>query len=227
MPRPKWVRGVFSYVKKSMSTEQTTQKLTLQDVDKKVFQRFLKVSMAYIAVIMVIACFLSPTELHLAHRFPETFGWTSSLVTPRAEFPRTATDASIVFKSVPVILIGMLGFVLAMGGFWLGIMKFSEILVEHARIFAQEGEWENVATVLSSFNNSGQHFLDRSGEAHYLLSVALRKTGKGDMSRIARDFVLKRRSKSEWADKLREASQAITPHGSSPANRRRKSRPKN
>jgi len=177
---------------------------------------------------MLFAYLLIPSEITLAHRFPVAFGWTKSgdwaTNTPIRMYPFTRADADHVFKSIPVMTIGAVSMVVVMCIFYLGILKFSKTLLQYARKFAETDEWTNVASVLASFNNSGQHFLDRTGEAHYLLSIALKKVGKPEMSRKAKDFVLNRRASSEWAEKLRDVSYSITAHGPNPAKKKSRSR---
>ena len=76
-------------------------------------------------------------------------------------------------------------------------------MLGYARSFMERKQWSDAATVLASFDQSGQHFLDSTGEAHYMLVQAYKMTGKPKSSEKAREFVLKNRPKSEWAAKFR------------------------
>lgn len=209
-----------------MSTDPDLKPLTIQDVDRLIRKHFLLRIIPFLILAVILGVVFIPFEIYLSHMFPKAFGWTQSgswaTATPLERFPFTRSDTDHVFSSMPVRMMNGFGALVVLWLFYLLIFQFSKKLIEFGRRFAETGEWENVANVLSSFNNFGNHFLDRTGEGHYLLSVALKKIGKPELSRIAKDYVLKKRPDSEWAEKLRSSNQPVSVRGSSPSGKTRK-----
>lgn len=203
-------------------------RLTINDVDKRLRKSMFVSALLLTFFVLIVPMALIPTEVALARHFPAAFGWSATganaTTTALAQYPLTKGDTTRVFQSLPVRAIGGLSALLVLLVFALGISRTNKQLLEYARKFVEYDEWNNVVSVLLSFNQSGQQFLDRTGEAHYLLSMGFKKMGKPELSKQAKDFVLKRRSKSEWAQKLQENSQAITAHGPNPARRKMRKR---
>ena len=104
--------------------------------------------------------------------------------------------------SVPALIVDFISVAIIMGVFFYGSNRLAKSLTDYGRNFVKHGQWEDAEYVLNSFNNWGQHFLDVSGEAHYLLSIALQKRGKYETARKVREFVVKNRANSEWAEKI-------------------------
>lgn len=103
--------------------------------------------------------------------------------------------------------------------FFLGVARVSAERLKFGRRYIQEQRYSETAAVLESFTQFGQRFLDRSGEAHYLLSQAYQKLGLSAKSKKARDFVIKHRPGTRWAGLA--ASEIIAP----PSARTVKTRP--
>jgi hypothetical protein len=103
--------------------------------------------------------------------------------------------------------------------FFLGTSKFFAARLQFGRDFIQKKQWKEAVASLEAFSHMGQRFLDRTGEAHYLLSVALDHQGKIAAAQKARDFVLKSRPTSAWAGELRKMEE-IRPRASRLTNKR-------
>ena len=186
---------------------------TIAEVDARLRKLFIVYGGLMGALLIGFTFAMIPLQSGLAHRFPAEFGWSPSCPTPKALYPSlagAAVDFNRVFTSPPCIVIDLLSAAIIMAIFTRGIHSLNRQLIAYANHFAGRGDWASAATVLESFNQSGQHFLDSTGEAHYLLSKALVKIGKPQGAAKARDFVLKRRASSEWAAQLRseESSQS-------------------
>jgi len=87
---------------------------------------------------------------------------------------------------------------------FIGTSHFFAVRLRFGREYVEKKQWKEAVAALEAFNHFGQRFLDRSGEAHYLLSVALGHMGRIDDSRKARDFVTHARRGTEWARKAKE-----------------------
>jgi len=178
----------------------------IADVDKRLRSIFLKNGIGLAFILLVMPAALIPIQWKLSHLFPTAFGYQSmgqnATSTPRAFYPGTNADCTHVFSSMPSIAIDVLSAGLIMFLFWKGICKINNLLLGYARSFAERKQWADVGTVLESFNQNGQHLLDTTGEAHYLLSIALKRIGKPQAAQKARDFVLNRKGRTEWAQRL-------------------------
>ena len=105
-------------------------------------------------------------------------------------------------KNPASIAIDFLSGILIMAIFFNGSNRLAASLLEYGRNFVNRGQWADAEDVLGQFNQWGLHFLDPTGEAHFLLATALGKRGKRESAGKARDFVLKYRTDSEWAQQL-------------------------
>jgi hypothetical protein len=105
--------------------------------------------------------------------------------------------------------------------FFAGQNKQSALRVDFGRRYLAEGRFKEAAAALGSFAEFGQRSFDRTGEAHFLLAQALDKVGKKEKAEQARQFVIKHRAGTPWAEKL--AGTARIPAAPSAAQLRRKS----
>lgn len=108
---------------------------------------------------------------------------------------------------------------IVMAPFFIGTNKFFATRLRFGREFVKTERWKEAAASLEAFSHMGQRFLDRTGEAHYLLSVALNHQGKLAQAQRARDFVLRSRPASPWAEELRKAELAKARASRPPAKR--------
>lgn len=97
----------------------------------------------------------------------------------------------IDFASILIVLIP----------FYVGIGKIFDARLKIGRDLVAKKEWKQAVAALDPFEMMGQRMLDRTGEAHYLLSLAYTGLKKTDKATKCREFVLKNR-KGEWAVKL-------------------------
>jgi len=182
------------------------------EVDKRLRSIFLKNGLILAFIVLVTPLALIPIQWKLSHAFPVLFGYTTvgphATTTPMALFPGTTADCTRIFTSVPAAVMDFASAGLIMFLFWAGITKINAMMLGYARSFAERKQWSDVAGVLESFNQSGQHLLDTTGEAHYLLVVALQRIGKPKSAQMARDYLMKRKSHTEWAKKLLSQEQA-------------------
>ncbi len=95
--------------------------------------------------------------------------------------------------------------------FFLAVERMKAIRMKFGRRYIQSGEWKQAAAALEPYTHFGQRFIDSSGEAHYLASIAQDRLGKRAQAQRNRDFVLNHRKSSEWAAKLREKLQSKAP----------------
>ncbi|MGO8671792.1 MAG: hypothetical protein ACLQVD_10555 [Capsulimonadaceae bacterium] len=91
-------------------------------------------------------------------------------------------------------------FVVLVPFYWQAIRLFAARL-EIGRDLVNKREWKQAIAALEPFNSFGQRWLDRSGEAHYLLSVAYTSLKNGKKAEQTRQFVLKHRP-GPWSEKL-------------------------
>ena len=184
----------------------------IADVDKRLRSIFLKNGLGLAFILLVTPAALIPIQWKLSRVFPMAFGYQATgphaTSTPKAYYPGTNADCTHVFSSLSSVAIDVLSAGLIMFLFWKGISKINNLLLEYARSFAERRQWADVGTVLESYNQNGQHLLDTTGEAHYLLSIALKRIGKPQAAQNARDFVLKRKGRTEWAQRLLSEGQA-------------------
>jgi len=178
------------------------------EVDKRLRKQFIVNGFFMSLALVLVPLLLIPSQAKLAHRFPTAFGWTTTgpkaTLTPASMYPLTNADMNHMFTSIPDVGLDVVSAAIIMFVFWAGISRINIALVGYGRGFYKKRQWDDVATVLSSFNQQGQHFLDRTGEAHYLLAEAYQHLGKPQTAQKARDYVVKFRPKSEWAERLRQ-----------------------
>ncbi len=84
--------------------------------------------------------------------------------------------------------------------FYAGIYRLFTARLEIGRERVAARAWSEAVAALEPFAAPTQRFLDRSGEAHYLLAQAYAGLGDKAQAEKARAFV--RRRKGVWADKL-------------------------
>ena len=84
--------------------------------------------------------------------------------------------------------------------FYGGIYRLFLARLEIGRERVAARAWNEAVAALEPFAASTQRFLDRSGEAHYLLAQAYAGLGDKTRAEAARAFV--RRRKGVWADRL-------------------------
>lgn len=101
----------------------------------------------------------------------------------------------------------MISILVVMAPFFFGTNKFFATRLKFGREFVEKKEWREAVASLEAFNHVGQRFLDPTGEAHYLLAVALDHQGKAAEAERAREFVLRARPTSTWAEEVRKAQQ--------------------
>ncbi len=95
--------------------------------------------------------------------------------------------------------------------FFIGMRKMVDVRLKYARRYVAEEDWKAVFYSVEFFDHIGQKWMDSTGEAHYLLAVALERQGQRDAARKARLFVTKHRPSGEWAAKLREVEAGRAP----------------
>jgi hypothetical protein len=121
----------------------------------------------------------------------------------------------------PISLLTMLIFLIV---FYAGNGQIYSTRLKIGRELVGRREWAQAVAALLPFDAFGQRMLDRSGEAHYLLSLAYAGLKKSDKADQCRQFVLKHR-KGEWSVKLGGAPIASrdkpAPTSPDPANRPR------
>jgi hypothetical protein len=100
---------------------------------------------------------------------------------------------------------------LALLPFFIGINRMNAVRLQYARRFAEEGNWRGVYSSVESFSQLGQRWMDPTGEAHYLLSVAYERQGERAKAAKERTFVMKHRPNSDWAKKLMAVEASRTP----------------
>jgi hypothetical protein len=172
-----------------------------QEADKRLSKMMFTNTLVFALAFMAVTIGLQSVEPALAHKFPLFFGAHSADLRVRP-YPSTQNDLGAVYTSWPSILIDILCGGLLLGSVALFIRRVSILLLGFGRQFVLKGQWEDASLALHSFNQSGQHFLDQTGEAHYLLAIAYQKLGKLKEAGRARDFVLVKRANSEWSAKL-------------------------
>lgn len=84
--------------------------------------------------------------------------------------------------------------------FFVGINRLFEARLRLGREFVQKGAWREAVAALDPFAGPGQRFLDRTGEAHFLLAQAYDGLGERARAEAARAF-LRRHRPGAWAEK--------------------------
>jgi len=105
-------------------------------------------------------------------------------------------------------LLDFVSILIVMSPFFLGTNRFFAARLRFGREFVEKREWHKAVASLEAFNHIGQRFLDPTGEAHYLLSLALAKEGRTTDAEKVRAYVLKSHPSSKWAEKIRETERA-------------------
>ena len=98
-------------------------------------------------------------------------------------------------------IIDLLGSLLVVIPFFVGTSKLYAERLRIGRQLAEKGEHRQAIAALDPFEAPTQRFLDRSGEAHYLLAKSYAATGQKDRADRCREFVIKKR-RGVWADRL-------------------------
>jgi tetratricopeptide (TPR) repeat protein len=101
-----------------------------------------------------------------------------------------------------------LSILVVMTPFFLGTNKFFKTRLQYGRDYVEQKRWKEAVASLEAFNHIGQRFLDPSGEAHYLLSLALAKEGRQKDADKVKDYVLKSHPSSPWSERFRKSEQA-------------------
>ena len=99
---------------------------------------------------------------------------------------------------------------------FLGTNKVFAARLQFGREFVEAKKWKEAAASLEAFAHFGQRFLDPTGEAHYLLAVALSHLDKQEGAERARSFVLKCRPSSSWAAQIEKGQSSKARLGSAP-----------
>ncbi len=84
--------------------------------------------------------------------------------------------------------------------FYAGVYRLFTARLEIGRERIQARAWGEAVAALEPFDLATQRFLDRSGEAHYLLALAY--AGLGDKVRAEKARAFVRRRSGVWAEKL-------------------------
>jgi hypothetical protein len=178
------------------------------EVDKRMRKLFIINGFFLALALVIIPMALIIAQPLMAHKFPHAFGYSTvgkhATTTPMGAYPSgSKNDETALFTSPGSIALDLISAGIIMAIFWRGIAKINDLMLSYARSFIERKQWADAETVLTSFDQSGQHFLDGTGEAHYMLVQAYRMNGKPKASAKAREFVLKHRAKSEYAAKFR------------------------
>jgi hypothetical protein len=91
-------------------------------------------------------------------------------------------------------------------GIWIiiyqfGASKVANLRLDYGRTYFNEKRWKESVAALDQFAEWGQRSFDRTGEAHYMLSVGLDRLGRREKAEKMRKFVRDKRSGTEWAIK--------------------------
>ncbi len=115
---------------------------------------------------------------------------------------------TIVMSIVNVLVPGPLhrfldtvGLLIVMLPFYAGISKLFGARLVLGREFVQQKQWREAVAALDPFAGPTQRFLDKTGEAHYLLGLAYQGQGDSARAAAARAFVCRHRA-GPWAQRL-------------------------
>ncbi len=92
----------------------------------------------------------------------------------------------------------MISILIVLIPFYAGVYRLFTARLEIGRERVQARAWSEAVAALEPFDLATQRFLDRSGEAHYLLAQAY--AGVGDKARAEKARVFVRRRKGVWAE---------------------------
>ncbi len=95
------------------------------------------------------------------------------------------------------------GLLVVMLPFFAGMNKLFAARLALGRDLVGQRRWREAIAALDPFAGAGQRFLDKTGEAHYLLSLAYQGTGDSPRANAARAFVRRHRA-GPWAQRLNE-----------------------
>lgn len=93
------------------------------------------------------------------------------------------------------------GLLVVMLPFFAGMNKLFAARLVMGREFVAQKRWQEAVAALDPFAGATQRFLDKSGEAHYLLSLAYQGQGDSGRAESARAFVRRHRA-GLWAQRL-------------------------
>lgn len=169
-----------------------------------------------------------------------------SVITPEAdrELSRVLLIYGVIFvllfSSMPIVMafvniphspyfalhrfLDTISLLVVMVPFFMGANKMASIRLRWGRLLSGERRWKEAIAALEPFSSWGQKFLDGTGEAHYLLAVALARLNRPADADKARAFVLNHRGAGPWAEKLRQ-EEAIRARGVSSLERDRTTEP--
>jgi hypothetical protein len=102
------------------------------------------------------------------------------------------------FFGIPILV----GAVLWMVPMYYIFTKVYNIRLEYGRKYVDEKKWKEADAALGSTDPLMLKIFDRTGEAHYLWAKALDGLGKKNTAETARNFLRKRRPRSEYTAML-------------------------
>jgi hypothetical protein len=88
--------------------------------------------------------------------------------------------------------------------------KVYKMRLEFGRKYVGDKMWKEADAALGSFDQFGQKFFDRTGEAHYLWAIALDGIGKRTQAEKAREFIRSHRPNSAFVAKLGPPAVSVT-----------------
>lgn len=118
---------------------------------------------------------------------------------------------SVVNALVPGSLhrfLDTVGLLVVMLPFFAGMNKLFAMRLQLGREFVQRKQWREAVAALDPFAGAGQRFLDKTGEAHYLLALAYQGTGDNIHAARARAFLARHRA-GKWAQRLSSGATAM------------------
>lgn len=130
-----------------------------------------------------------------------------------------ATMALLVLMTVVMTLVNvlvpgplhrfldMVGLLIVMLPFFAGMNKLFAARLALGRDLVEQKRWGEAVAALDPFAGPTQRFLDKTGEAHYLLSLAFQGIGDSARAESARVFVRRHRA-GPWAERLDKPASA-------------------
>lgn len=109
---------------------------------------------------------------------------------------------------IRILALDFLSILLVLIPFFAGINRLFAARLRLGRELTAQRRWREAVAALDPFAGQTQRFLDRTGEAHYWLSLAYAGVGDAPRAEVARAFVLRHRP-GPWADKIRNAPPPI------------------
>jgi len=123
---------------------------------------------------------------------------TMIVATAILAYPNAKGSALYSFRPI----IDLCGALLVAIPFYIGTSKLFAERLRIGRELAEKGEHRQAISALDPFAAPTQRFLDRTGEAHFLLAKAYAATGQKDRADRCREFVVNKR-RGVWADRLK------------------------